>query len=720
MRPGLQPDTYHTKDSMEFIALNRSWYTRPSLILRSFRVLPACGIAILALSTLPAIAQTDTTTTRDTIRSYRLGQVVVSGTRSINTAQIRSIPLRDVLDADAPSIAALGTLVPSARVQTNSRGEALLYLRGSGERQIALFFDGALMNVAWDNRVDLSLIPTAAIGGVGITRGVPSVLWGANVLGGAVNVSSQELTTGESLTQIAVSGGENGFYNGSITRLGSTGGLNYIASVGATGRDGIPLPNLDDLRNDPGNPIAFNQPTEKLRTNTASRTRNGFLRAEYRFSDEMALGVSFHAIDAAKGVAPEGHIQDARFWRYADWTHLTATLSGDARFGDENEWNLRGSWWWNGFRQTIDQYANDAYRIPTDRQEDDDATIGGRIIVEREYRDNRLALAVNVLTSGHDQRDLVLDSSGIVIDGETTPTLSFRQVVINAGIEGETRIARDISVTAGFGYDMLMTPMTGDKPARDGQSDIQLTGGVTWKPYDGTTIALTTGRKTRFPTLRELFGEALRRFIINPDLKPEDATMVDLSGDITGRNWNASGAIFARVTSNVIDQRNVPTPSGTKRQRVNLPGSRIFGVETSWSLRPVEGMRLEGNVTWLDARGRATAADGSDSLFTLTERPEYLGMVSLSYRLPFGLEPALEAELNGPAMGLGDDNRLIDLPAATLLNLRLSYRYVLPFTRRGLVEAFIRANNILDAVSIPQLGLPGAGRELLGGIKMTL
>jgi hypothetical protein len=36
------------------------------------------------------------------------------------------------------------------------------------------------------------------------------------------------------------------------------------------------------------------------------------------------------------------------------------------------------------------------------------------------------------------------------------------------------------------------------------------------------------GQKTRFPTMRELFDEALDRFMVNPELEPESALMVEV------------------------------------------------------------------------------------------------------------------------------------------------------------------------------------------------
>jgi hypothetical protein len=46
--------------------------------------------------------------------------------------------------------------LPSVGIHTNSRGETVLRLRGSDERQTSIFLDGTPLTVPWDGRVDLS------------------------------------------------------------------------------------------------------------------------------------------------------------------------------------------------------------------------------------------------------------------------------------------------------------------------------------------------------------------------------------------------------------------------------------------------------------------------------------------------------------------------------------------------------------------------------------
>ena len=84
----------------------------------------------------------------------------------------RALPLetRHGLDARAIDQIAANTgdeivrRLPSTYVPVNSRREAIAFVRNAAERQVALFYDGAAINVPWDNRLDLSLFPAALAG----------------------------------------------------------------------------------------------------------------------------------------------------------------------------------------------------------------------------------------------------------------------------------------------------------------------------------------------------------------------------------------------------------------------------------------------------------------------------------------------------------------------------------------------------------------------------
>lgn len=108
--------------------------------------------------------------TADTLQEYNLAEIVVlSGEDQITSpTTVQRVRLAALARQDARSSAEFARLIPAAHVQTNSRGETLVHLRNAGERQVAFYFDGALLNVPWDHRADLGLVPASVVGGMTI------------------------------------------------------------------------------------------------------------------------------------------------------------------------------------------------------------------------------------------------------------------------------------------------------------------------------------------------------------------------------------------------------------------------------------------------------------------------------------------------------------------------------------------------------------------------
>ena len=101
----------------------------------------------------------------------------------------------------------------------------------------------------------------------------------------------------------------------------------------------------------------------------------------------------------------------------------------------------------------------------------------------------------------------------------------------------------------------------------------------------------------------------------------------------------------------------------------------------------------------------------------LAEKPRMLGGCNLGFNSTAGLALTVESFTVGRAYGLTTDNRYISLPGSVVLNTRLSW--LMLFSRYAL-EMFARVNNLNDATTLPQLGLPGPGREFHAGLQVSL
>ena len=88
---------------------------------------------LLLLFPLSVVAQEEP----DSLVSYDLSEIVIGGeVRHADAAQrLYRIGLAELAKQDKPDVAGVLSLLPSAHLQTNSRGETLVYVRAAGERQ---------------------------------------------------------------------------------------------------------------------------------------------------------------------------------------------------------------------------------------------------------------------------------------------------------------------------------------------------------------------------------------------------------------------------------------------------------------------------------------------------------------------------------------------------------------------------------------------------------
>lgn len=642
-------------------------------------------------------------------QAYELNEIVVSSARAraSSSSTVQRVSASDIERQDPADVSEVGRLIPAAHVQTNSRGQTLLYLRDAGERQVAQFFDGALLNVPWDNRVDIGVFPAAMLGGVTVSKGVPSVRYGANVLGGAVNFQSRSFNQQGSRTEVRGAVGTPQSGRASVTHMGRRGAFSYTGSLGLFSQDDFALPQ--------GTNLPHSQPSGDRRTNTDRRFANGFLRGTYQLADGSRLGISALHVDAEKGVAPESHVdpgqERVRYWRYPVWRKTMLIASGDILLGEET--HLRGAVWGSRFEQDIYQHESVAYERLRETQGDLDYTAGLRLVLEQSLGPGGLDLSLNALTTRHRQENTPYEEGGPASDSLTT----YRQHLFSLGTEYEVPLGDRLEMTLGASLDGSAITDTGPWEAEGydhyAKSAISVTAGLAYELSERLTWRAAAGRKGRFPTMRELFGGALGKFVPNPDLRPVTAFIGETGLAWGGSRYSGEVTAFLNRTYDALDQRTIREgPDAGKDQRINLDGSRVYGVEAVGVARPAEGLSLDGHLTWMRPRGFVEG-----EVQKLGEKPAWLGTVTATYDLPLGFSLMLQSEYMGGAYARTRVNAFDRLPDALVFDARLSYAFMPSESWFASGEVFIRVNNITDELRLLQLGLPGPGREFRLGFK---
>ena len=614
--------------------------------------------------------------------------IVVAGRRA--TEDAASFETRNGLDARDVSLIGAASAdqiirrLPGVHVPVNSRGEAIAFVRNAGERQVAVFYDGAAINVPWDNRLDLSLFPASLIGSVRTAAGPLAPHYGVNALG-ALSLSPRSTRHG-----LAALG------SGDLAEGEAVGVLGPLVFGGSyTNRDGETLSKDSEL--------PFSQVGRDLRTNTDRELASGFARIG-GLADSHDLSLTAFHVWGRKGIASESNrASGARFWRYPDIRHTLVVGSATSALGTGTE--LNSAIWYQRFGQTIDNYANAAYDRTTLRQVDRDETWGVRELLKHRIGAATLVGSFNFLDSTHRQRDTPFTAANQ--PATLPPELTYSQRNWSVGAELEYEFSSVLRGEVGVGYDKVNYVRTGNKPPVEDATDWTGRAGLMYSTRGRWLVRAAAGRKMRAPTLRERFGEAINRFLINPDLEPERITTLEAGAEWRGNKGGFFVIPFVQDLKNTIDQRNV----GQLRQRINLPGSKVQGLEIGGKWMLQEKLTVSGNTTWTRVRRKNPPAGQANRI---AEKPSLLARARIDYTHRSGLSTALDVEHVGRAFSADPDGVLVPLERSTSLHWRLAYAFELNDKN---FELFLNVENVTDTFIEPQLGLPGPGRSFRVGLR---
>jgi iron complex outermembrane receptor protein len=426
------------------------------------------------------------------------------------------------------------------------------------------------------------------------------------------------------------------------------------------------------------------------------------------------MGVSVLHVDAEQGVAPEGNAQpgQTRYWRYPLWQKTTVIASGQVPAGTSR--SIRGAAWGSRFAQDIADYRSVAYDTLDQVQQGRDLTAGIRLIGTQNLPVGSLALAFNGLVSQHEKGRILSGQP----DSEPDSTTTFQQNIFSAGLEYEVQLLPRVEVSAGVNLDGSDYPQTGPFSQRDPFYAWGMTSGVRVDVAEGWALRGAAGRKSRFPTMRELYGAAIGKFVPNPNLKPVTAWIGEVGFEHRSPSFFFGTTAFLNRVRNTIDKRTIQDgPNAGKEQRINLEGARIYGVETTVRWTPTEALLLDGNFTWSRPRGFTESGETQK----LDEKPGLLGTGTLSYDFASGLSVMGQARYTGNVYARNEQNEYVTLPSSpsTVLDARLSYD-LSSFADQIDGRIYVRGENLTDEVVYIGLGLPRPGRSFRVGVEITL
>lgn len=618
--------------------------------------------------------------------------VVVSTVRSSTTTGGSSalvVSPDSLVLPPAPTLEEALREIPFVGVRQNSRGQAEITVRGSDSRQVAVLLDGLPLTIGWDHRTDPSVVPISGARSITSVRGLHSVLYGPNVLGGVVEIGVAGTRVGAPRAPYRVAlgidhlGGTSASVTGARRLESPWGDWDLVAGAGFRDRPGVAVPDAanDTLTSGGG-----------LRTNSDSRLMDGFFAARYDGTSGVWIGTTASGYVARRGVPPELHVTEPRLWRYPEEARGLVILSGGTgerrTIWGAGDVELSLGVDLNGSR--IDSYETADYDVVAATERARGRTLTARLLGDH-------TLLGGTLTGSATFSDVTHQET---VDAAST---RYRQRLWSGATEISLPAGAGTRVSGGLAMDGADTPRTGGRPALGALTAWGGRLGASTVLHERLRLHGAISRRARFPSLRELYSGALGRFDPNPSLRPESLLGAEagLTAHVPG--LQLQGVVFRHHLSDAV-VRTV-TDEGLFR-RVNRDAIRSFGLE----------LLLDAGIGAAELMGdlmlqRVSVSDGPDGEARRAEhQPAVRASVSGTVPLPLQVTGEMDLGLTGSQYCVHpSDGRDVRLDAGGTLGagLRRTWR------RAGTpLRISLRAENLTDAAAYDQCGLPRPGRTL--------
>jgi iron complex outermembrane receptor protein len=644
-------------------------------------------------------------------RQYDIKGLTISVPRpALTTGGSSAVEMRldSLRSVPAPTMEDVVRAMPLLVIRQNSRGESQPSIRGSEERQIGIFLDGVPLTVGWDHRTDLSIIPLTAAQGIRLIRGLSSVLYGPNTLGGVIEVDVARVPGRiESVNpmDVGISVNESG---GTNIAVGAAHLIDrdeaqwlFRAGAGFSDRPGYTVPNgaSDDADIRP----QFLRNADGLRLNSDTRRMDAYFAARVRGEDGSWASLATTAYDVERGVPPEAHQDEPRLWRYPEQTRLLTALSfgTGSRYTGSGKGDVELSLGMDLGSTRIDQYDTWAFQSVVEREDSDDRNLTFRLEGEHTLGDQGdFRASATYADVNHDE---VLTPGG---------SSEFRQRLWSLGAETEWKLGPTDGTRLSLGavLDGADTPESGDKPPLARLNDFGARIGISSLVSRGLLVHGGASRRARFPSLRELYSGALGRFIPNPSLEAE--IMLGAEGGFTVHTGDLEVQVvgFHQRLADGIIRTTVTDDSGTRLfKRVNQDQIQSTGIEML-AIGTLGVATISTDLTLQHVRG--VEPDGTR--IELEYEPSVTGKFSLESPLGGGYRAASDFRFVS-------DQRCANPEVGGLQSFGasgsadFSLRKIFQFGGRGAlsrVDASASVRNATNSTSYDQCGLPQPGRTL--------
>ncbi|WP_172197284.1 TonB-dependent siderophore receptor [Campylobacter sp. RM16188] len=568
----------------------------------------ACSVAIVLHAQVFELGQVEVVSSVEGLQKSDTN-VVVIGTQKMQKDEIKR--LSEVAYSTA------GVYVD----KKGPRAEQNFYIRGFDARRVPLFIDGIPVYIPYDGNADFGRFTTFDLSQIVISKGASSVLYGANTMGGAINLVSKKPTRefeGNIGYGIELGKSKDTFGNNVDFNLGSRQEMFYVQAGGSFMEDRGQQLSSGFVKDINGNEDGGR------RENSVQRDKKFNIKFGFTPNETDEYAIAYINQKGAKeqpfyAGRYKGYNQAKRYWGWPKWDKEGVYFLSHTQISDSLY--IKSKLFYDSFNNSLKIYGDkamskhDAKNAPSYY---DDHSYGGGLELGWDMSDkNSLKFATGYKYDVHKEKNDIYNDAGVKIGEE--PWQKSADKTYSFGIENTYKFTDMTRLILGASYDTRDAVSAQDYIVLRKQGGRDVYGIYDFEvgkrhafnyqaalkhSFDGSDeLSLSFAKKTYFASMKERYSKRFNRNEPNPYLKPEVANHYEIGYQRSfGENLRLESAVFYSKVKDAIGEHEVTVGANKLKQAINIDKAEYKGFELGANYFATDIFELGGNYTYISAK----------------------------------------------------------------------------------------------------------------------